>query len=120
MTRWKPWVGEASGGPFTTSELEFGVEIFGQPCAQRLDIDRAGAQHARRIAIIEQGQQQMFERGVLVLALVGVLKCTMQRSLEALGECRQRIYSFSMVHCRGWPFCRATSMTCVTLVSATS
>ena len=58
------------------------VDIGGELVAQEIDIDVAGAHHRRRIAIVEQGQQQMFERGVFVAALVGVLQRAPQSLLE--------------------------------------
>ena len=42
--------------------------------------------HAGGVAIVDQRQQQMLERRVLVAALVGVLERAMQGGLQALRE----------------------------------
>ena len=51
--------------------FEFGVEILDDGLAQRIEVDAAGPQHRRRIDIVDQRQQQMLERRVFVMALVG-------------------------------------------------
>ncbi len=63
---------------------QFVVEILGQPRAQRVDVDGAGAHNGRRVPVIEQRQEQVLERRVLVMALVGVFQSAVKRGLEAL------------------------------------
>ena len=53
---------------------ELVVEISGELVPQQVDIDVAGAHHRRRVAVIEQRQEQMLERRIFVTALVGVLQ----------------------------------------------
>ncbi len=50
------------------------VEISQELVAQHIEIDRAGAHHRRRVAIVDEREQQMFERGIFVAALVRVLQ----------------------------------------------
>ena len=50
--------------------FEFGFEIIDQAGAQLVEIDAAGPHHRRRIGIVDQRQQQMFKRRVLVMTLV--------------------------------------------------
>ena len=47
-------------------------------------IDRAGLHDGRGVAIVEQRQQQMLERRVLMMALVGVFERAMQGRFQAL------------------------------------
>ena len=47
--------------------------------AQPLDRDAAGPQHRDGVLILGQGQQQVFERRVLVAPLIGQSEGTMQR-----------------------------------------
>ena len=58
------------------------IEEFGQITAQAFDVHAAGAQNGRRIGIIKQAQQQMFERGVFMLAF----RRQAQRAMERLFE----------------------------------
>ena len=53
---------------------ELVVEIGHELVAQHIEIDRAGAHHRRRVAVVDQRQQQMFERGIFVAALIGILQ----------------------------------------------
>ena len=61
---------------------ELVVDIGQHLAAQPVEIDAAGAQHRDRILVLGQRQQQMFERGVFVPALVGVGQRPMQRLFE--------------------------------------
>ena len=73
-------------GPFDISDQSGQVivdEIF-QILAQVVQIDRTGAHDARSVRFINQGQQQMFQRGQFVLAFVG----QRQRTVDLLLECR--------------------------------
>ena len=68
--------------------VEFLVDIFAKVLLQKIEIDRAGAQDRGGIAIIDQAQQQMLERGVFVMALVGDGERAMERLFEIAGEGR--------------------------------
>jgi hypothetical protein len=63
------------------------VDIFDDTRAQGVHIDGAGAHDGRGVAVIQKGQQQVLERCVLVVALVGVLEGAVQGSFKALREC---------------------------------
>ena len=97
------------------------VDITGELVAQGVDVDVAGAHHRRRVAVVEQRQEQMLERGVFVAALIGILQRAPEGLLET-GRKRSHLdpHSFSIVHCSGCSCCRAKLVTCATLVSATS
>ncbi len=80
---------EAGGGLRLARALdeqggELVVEIFGDAASQLVDVDRAGLHDRRGVAVVEQRQQQVLERGVLVMTLVGVLERAMQGSFQAL------------------------------------
>ena len=51
--------------------FEFRVQVVNDGLAKPVDIDAAGAQHRRRVDVVDQRQQQMLERGVFVSALIG-------------------------------------------------
>jgi hypothetical protein len=42
-----------------------------QGTPQRFQIDAAGPHDSRRILVVDEGQQEMFERGILMMALIG-------------------------------------------------
>ena len=119
--------------------LELGLEIGGEAASQLVEIDIAGAHDRGRVLVVDQRQQQMLERGVFVMPLVGERQRAVQGLFEAarkswhvglvlitlsFGSPRpvvSRIHHFfSITHCRGCWCLRAKSITCVTLVSATS
>ena len=91
-------------------------------CARSVvEVDVAGPHDRRRRPVVDQREQQVLERRVFVAALVGVRQRAMQGAFETVWRMTARAaYSFSMVHCRGCWCWRAKSITCVTLVSATS
>ena len=66
--------------------FEFGFEIGGQTAAQLVEIDIAGAHHRGGVLVVDQRQQQMLERRVFVVALVGERQRAMERLFEAAGE----------------------------------
>ena len=82
-----------------------------------LQIDAAGLQHGDGVGILQQREQQVFERRELVAALHRKRQCAVQALFEVA---REHGYSFSIVHCSGCSLRRANSQTCFTLVSATS
>ena len=100
---------------------EFGVDVFDEVAAQHVEVDVAGAHHGGGVLVVDQRQQQMFERRVFLVAFAGERQRLVQGFLEASGERRHGLpHFFSMTHCRGCWCLRAKSITCVTLVSATS
>ncbi len=75
------------GGPLQEQRGELVVDVFGDAGAQPVDVDRAGAHDGRGVAVVEERQQEVLQRGVLVVTLVGVLEGAMQGSFKALREC---------------------------------
>jgi hypothetical protein len=55
------------------------VEKFGQVALEFINVNTAGAQHARGISVIAQGQQQVFKGGVFMPALASQAQGAMQR-----------------------------------------
>ena len=51
---------------------------------QLVEVDGAGLHHGRGVAIVQQRQQQVLERRVLVVTLVGVFERAVQGGFEAL------------------------------------
>ncbi len=66
--------------------VELAVDILDQIALELFDIDIAGAQHRSRVLIVEQGEQQVLERRVFVMALVGERQRAVQGLLEAARE----------------------------------
>jgi len=66
--------------------FEFGLEIVHEARAQLVEIDTAGTHHRRRIRVIDQRQQKVFERRVLMMTLVRNRQCAMQGLFKALGK----------------------------------
>ncbi len=62
--------------------IEFLIDIVAQILAQHLEIDRTGAQHRRRLAILRQTQQEMFERRIFMMPLVRNGESTMESLFE--------------------------------------
>ena len=60
--------------------VEFGIDVLDQAAPQQVDIDIARAHHCGGVLIIEQRQQQMFERRVFLASLV----CQRQRLVKRL------------------------------------
>ena len=65
---------------------QFRVDIGDKVRAQLVEINRTGAHHGGCILIIDQGQQEMFKRGVFVPALIGQGQGAMETFLEAAGK----------------------------------
>ena len=84
ITRWKPVVGCASLEPLTNREASSLSRYSVMRPLQLVHVDRAGLHDRRGVAVVEQRQQQMLERGILVMALVGVLERAVQGSFQAL------------------------------------
>ena len=66
--------------------FEFGVEILNDGFSQRVEVDAAGAQHGRRVDIVDQSQQQMLKRRIFVTALVGERERPAKGLFERAGE----------------------------------
>ena len=66
--------------------FEFGFEIVDEAGAQLVEIDVAGAHHGRGVLIVDQRQQQMLERRVLMMTLVGDRQRPMQGLFKAVRE----------------------------------
>src|SRR5207248_1195039 len=111
--------------------------IGGKAAPQLVEINVAGAHHGGCVLIVDQRKQQMLQCGVFVMTLIGERQRAMEGLLEvarkrghvsSLGNALyglgvpgfQSHHFFSITHCRGCWCLRAKSMTCVTLVSATS
>ena len=68
---------EAVGGarflaPLGDEVFEFRIDVVDDLLAQGLKVDVAGAQHGGGVGVVDQRQQQMFERREFLAALVGV------------------------------------------------
>ena len=50
------------------------IDIGGQFVAQDVDIDVASAHNRRRVAVVEERQEQMLQRCVFMAALIGILQ----------------------------------------------
>src|SRR4029077_2586916 len=68
------------GGAVGHQGFEFGLEIIDETGAQLVEIDAAGSHHRRRIRVIDERQQKMFKRRVLMMTLV----CNRQRTVQGL------------------------------------
>ena len=66
--------------------FEFGVEILDDGLAQRVEVDAAGAQHRRRVDVVDQRQQQVLERRIFVTALIGEGERPAKGLFERAGE----------------------------------
>ena len=86
MTRWKP------GGRLRVlmairhQVFEIAVDVAAQRLAQLVQIDGTGAHHGGRILIVDEAQEEMLQRRVLMVALVGRGQRTMQGLFEIAGE----------------------------------
>ncbi len=67
-------------GAVRNQVFELGFEIIDQTGAQLVEIDAAGPHHRRRVRIIDQRQQKVFKRRILMMALV----CDRQRAVQGL------------------------------------
>ena len=66
--------------------VEFGFEIGDEAALELVEIDVAGAHHRGRVLVVDQREQQMLERGVFVVALVGERQRPVEGLLEAARE----------------------------------
>ncbi len=58
------------------------VDVARKLVAQQIEIDIAGAHHRRRVAVVDQGQEQMLQRRIFVAALIGILQSAPESLLE--------------------------------------
>ncbi len=66
--------------------FEFGFEVRRQAAPKLVEIDIAGAHHRGSVLIVDQRQQQMLKRCVLVMPFVGNCKRAVKRLFETSGE----------------------------------
>ncbi len=62
------------------------VDIFDQAAPQHVEIDVAGTHHRGGVLIVDQRQQQMFQRGIFLMALAGESQRLMKGLLKTAGE----------------------------------
>ncbi|MHC2800886.1 hypothetical protein ACVMII_000632 [Bradyrhizobium diazoefficiens] len=68
--------------------LEFGLKIVDEARAELVEIDATGAHDGGCIGVVDQGEQEMLERRVLVMTLVCDRQRTMQGLFKALRKSR--------------------------------
>ena len=84
--------------------VEFVIDVFAQILAQHVEIDRTGAHHGGGVGIVDQTQQQMLERRIFVMPLIGDGERAVKRLFEIAREGRHEAptsHFFSMMHCSG-------------------
>ncbi len=113
MTRWKPAVGLRILRAVGDQIVQLGFEIGDKAAAQLFQIDVARPHHRGRILIFDQRQQEMLQRRVFVVALIGESQRPMKRLFEAARErghfnfssfvldASPRNHFFSIMHCKG-------------------
>ena len=62
------------------------VHIVGERGAERRKFDLAGVQHTRGVLIVDQAEQQVLQRRILMLSLIGVRDSAMQGFFELAGK----------------------------------
>ena len=82
MTRWKPAVGFEILAALGDQIGKFIVDIGFEVAPQQVEIDAAGAHDGGGILVVDQGQQQMFERRIFVVAFIGDRQSAVQRLFE--------------------------------------
>src|SRR6185312_16344192 len=107
--------------------VEFAVDVIDEIALQLLDVDIARTHDGGGVLILDQREQQVLQRRVFVVALVRKRKRAVKRLLQTTRKGRHSIpfrsfptHFFSITHCKGCWCLREKSITCVTLVSATS
>ena len=82
--------------------VELGVDIVEHRALQLFEIDVAGAHDGGRVGVVDQRQQQMLERRIFMMPLIGEGERLMKGLFEALGESRHsEPHFFSITHCSG-------------------
>ena len=69
-------------GPVGDQVLKLGLKISDETAAQFVQIDIASAHDRGRVLVLDERQQQMLKRGVLVMALIGERQGTVERLFE--------------------------------------
>ena len=59
--------------------FKFSIKVLNNGLAKRVDVDSAGAQHCRRVDVVDQGEQQMLEGRVFMTAFVRERKRSTER-----------------------------------------
>ena len=87
--------------------FKFGVEVLNNGLAQRVEVDAARPQDGRRIDVVDQRQQQMFQGRVFMTALVGERQGSTKGLFERAGENWHRapFTSFPLCTARGVGSC---------------
>ena len=91
ITRWKPAVGLESWRPSGDQIGEFAVDIIDQVAAENVEIDIAGPHDGRRILVVDQGQEKMFEGCVFVTALACESEGSVKGLFKTARKARQRL-----------------------------
>ncbi len=79
--------------------LKLRIEIMDDGLAQRVEVDAAGSQHCGRVDVVDQRQQQMLQRRILMTPFIGERQRPAKGLLECAGENRHRAsHFFSMMH----------------------
>ena len=68
---------------------ELGVDIFDEVAAQRVEIDVAGAHDGGRVLVVDEGEEEVLERGVFVPALAGERERPVEGLFETARKARQ-------------------------------
>ncbi len=73
-------------GRFDNDVFEFGVDIVDDVLAQQVEIDVARPEHRGRVRIVDQREQQMFQRRIFVPPLVGERERLAKGLFQRAGE----------------------------------
>ena len=89
--------------------FKFGVEILNDGLAQRIEVDAACPQDRRRIDVVDQRQQQMFESSRIHDGARWRATGLDEGSFRARGRklASGAFHFFSIMHCKGCWFLRA-------------
>ena len=83
ITRWNPAVGFEVFVAVADQILQLGFEVRREAAAQLVQVDVARPHHRRRVLIVDQGEQQMLERRIFMVPLIGERQCTVERLFKA-------------------------------------
>jgi hypothetical protein len=70
---------------FDRERREILVDIFGEPGPKRVEIDIAGAHDLGGIRIVDQREQEMFQRRIFMMAFAGEPDRPVQRLFQTAG-----------------------------------
>ena len=74
-------------GAFRHQVVEFRLDVGREIALELLEIDVAGAHDGGRVLVVDQGEQQMLERRIFVVPLIGERERPVKRLFEAAREC---------------------------------